>query len=307
MGNVSDKKRRQSSDIDVMDFLPQGEKDSDGILLGVELEYHASGPDLSVGLIEIIQSMDNFIIKADGSLVMGGYEIVSAPLSLSHHKSSSDWPIIMGLADASPCMGRDKGAGLHIHVNRDSGIDFIKARALIYSNPKFFFDRFAHRSPKNTYGRPLSKVEGSLIEDLDPSDPFYTDGSDDDEADDYVSGDGVVYLHNGLYDDFDRYEIRYQAVNIRTKDYKTVEFRMFNSTKNLGRLYQALELCHSIAIYTREFPLSPYVSDFYKFIDRNAKTYPSVFYSFYRNGRLFYPHRPEVILSDIGKFIGKTP
>ena len=271
MSKVHNKKERVYATCDPLDFFSVGAKDRYGILLGVELEYTLPSrcQEINEDIVSFIQNLPNFIVKDDGSLRCGGYEIVSAPLSLIKHKSGSEWYSILSMVDNSDNIDRDRDCGLHIHVNMDSGIDWRKCRALIYSNPTFFFKRYAKRSP-NGYAFVTSYIE-------EP------DSSDDDDDFDYEGHD---------YED-----LRYHAVNPRGNEGNTVEFRMFSSTKNMIRLFRSLELVHAFTRYSRDFPLSFNVEPFFKFVENNKNVYPAVYSSFFVNGILSFPAKPEVSLS----------
>jgi hypothetical protein len=277
---MTNKKIRRSCDDDVLSYTRMGNKDAYGVLLGVELEYnipYSSGdtytePDANV--ISYIQSLPNFIVKSDGSLIGGGYEIVSAPLPLRKHKFSPDWYSIFSMVDGSKDIVRNSDCGLHIHVNADSGIDWKKSRCLIYSNPSFIFSRFAKRKPSSY----------AFVDK-------YTHGG--------FSGDDDNIEYDDFGDPISSSEDRYHAVNTQGNGGKTIEFRMFASTKNITRLFRALEFCHSMAVYTKTCPMSPYIKPYFDFVSQHPTLYPSVIGAFYVNGVLDLPVKPEVGLLDI--------
>lgn len=192
--------------------LATGEPRAD-LWLGYELEVHALVPHA----IRIVRkaTADWAILKSDGSLSGGGFEIVTVPGSLAWHRQTSP-PFLLA------CKGTIGGweypdCGMHVHVGRAEVSAMTQGKLLSFMHDAenaAFIDTIA--------GRPTGQycVRGKHKKRL----PAYA----------LEAGEG-----------------RYQALNFHTRGEQTIEFRIFRSnTAPLG-LMKNLEFVHALVTWCR--------------------------------------------------------
>ena len=196
---------------------------TDNPLLGVEAEMDEGGTDEDV--IEEIKSAlgsEHCVACEDGSL-RNGFELISCPATLSHHKKTLDWAAAFDKAlhydyrahDAETC-------GLHVHVDRDffrNGVlttDEVEgAMFVVLKNNVDWLKRFSRR-----FNYHYCEING-----------------DDDGQ---VVKDYAKYHEKWTHKAMKEKRDRYQAINFSRSD--TIEFRIFRGTLNIKTFYATLQL-----------------------------------------------------------------
>ena len=221
------------------------------IYLGIELEMSCMDQDRVIPAYYLLHELsDNeslFYIKHDGS-VDNGWEIVSYPATLNHHKFEFPWPKICKRAAELGCRSHNTNTcGLHVHItNRLSYTQAIQFGTFIYNNRSL--NEIVARRGGTDYSR-------------------------------YKKADRIKYgkeLKELPYSD-DRYE----AVNYTNNN--TLELRIFRGTLKLETLFACMEYTHAVYKFTMVNSIQKCVSNksmdlFLKFIMNNHKEYENLYH-----------------------------
>lgn len=215
------------------------------LFLGVEAEVDG-GRDFGYAvskLEDIREHHDIFNMVHDGSLRMGkGFEIVSVPATFDYHIEEYPWENIFEICiDAGYRADDTDTCGLHLHIGRNS-IDHrtaSKINMFIAANSKFI-ERVARRPENYDYAKFKSVSEVEAI------------GNDS--------------------------ESRYEAMNFRTGNKGTIEFRMFKGTLDTSILYASMEFILSLIDFTKDRDIvemkdSSAVKDYINYINSNDYNY----------------------------------
>ena len=187
---------------------------------GVELEIDNAGEDRDNAqrLLDIANQKAEFAYcKHDGSLA-DGFEIVTHPMTLTHHQTAMPW---QALAASAVRMGytshQAKTCGLHVHVNRDTFAETAEAQDAVIARILYFFEKhweellkFSRRTESQ-----LSRWAARYGYKEQPKDIL-------DHAKKGYSGG------------------RYTCINIT--NYDTIEFRMFRGTLKSNTILATLQL-----------------------------------------------------------------
>lgn len=212
------------------------------LFLGVELEVEpvgGSGKE-SYAAEKVADALNGFVmLKHDGSLGPGGFEIVTVPATLEAHRV-----IWKKFHDDSPneylrSWGTGR-CGLHVHINRASLSDLAQGKLMQFMNNmdnySFLSDIAGRDLKKNSYCRMSVKSakwsHGKTIK---------------------KDKDGKIKIDN-LFKPSDHSQ-RYQAVNVSaTNNYKTMEFRIFRGNVGFNGFNRAIEFVHAVCEFVTETP-----------------------------------------------------
>jgi len=191
---------------------------------------------------------DKVLIKKDGSLPQGGFEVVFPPLSIEHWREKNK-KISKRITD-SKFIRYSKFCGMHIHVDRGrfvSSLHLYKFTNLICSNDDILY-RVAGRRD-TTYCHKNKKIALQIRE----------------EKRGWQSS-------------------RYQRINLQNK--ATVEVRMFRQPRSHFEILKNLTFLDSVLDYTTNIGLkdSGDIESYDKFLRDNKKKYPEI-YKFWNDGR----------------------
>lgn len=149
------------------------------LFMGVELEViPKSVPDLDMaGITTLTHNMvkDFCILKADSSLELGGFEIVSLPCSLDYHKKA--WKAFFKNAAQYLKSFKTTCCGLHVHISRKWLTDMQQGKFIVFYNDRQnagFLGHFAGRpldEDQRYYHRKDKKVNSGIkvLKGLDKS------------------------------------------------------------------------------------------------------------------------------------------
>lgn len=230
------------------------------VLLGVELEVEvSSGEDRARRAAAVARACHDkdgrfVILKEDGSLNYG-FEIVSAPMDLPHHKTS--WGPMFDAIEQGTIKGlkawTTTTAGMHVHVSREPLSCLQVGKVVVFVNlpaNKTFMTDIAGRD-SNTYTK-------------------------------FVAATKLVTGHRGYGGD------RYCSVNLCGS--QTIEFRLFKSTLNRARFQSNIQFCHAIVHYcapcARSVAESSSYASFASWVRVHRKTYPDLDSLLVRKGYL---------------------
>lgn len=195
--------------------LADGEKKAD-LWLGWELECYPTPGNIREHVVQDIRAIfaDYCIVKAD-STIQEGMEIVSVPATLQWHREHTV-PFLKALH------GKIEGwkynnAGIHIHIGRAelSPLQIGRMSAFVdHPANSPFITKIAGRDPTTYCNRVLKKL--------------------------------TIGLH-----DANNME-RYCALNLKTRNLQTVEYRIFRSNVSPLGFLKCLELCHALARWAKD-------------------------------------------------------
>lgn len=203
------------------------EKRTNQRFFGVELEIDGLNGDrynLARRLMTDKKIKKAFNCHNDGSLE-NGIELVSQPISYHAHLHQIDYRQIIEIANEEGFEQRTKNGGMHIHVSRMSFGNTIEERKrnigkVIYIYEKFeeLFFRFTRRT-KEKYD-------------------YWSTGFDNISFKNF----NQAYEHVWSRD-------RRSAINMRTDNYNTIEFRIFNSAESEQQVLAAIALIDCLCEY----------------------------------------------------------
>jgi hypothetical protein len=256
---------------------------SDGVfpkLLGIELEYETKG-NYGKALIDIDELLKETKIKAilkrDGTL-KAGVEVVSAPADKQYHYEV--WgPFFDELnknenifcAPYEPPQDgaeRGTGCGCHIHISKDALIHQSTYR--IDLNPSGYglgalkLTTFIH-SPRNT--KFIELMAGR------PSNMFNN----------FTSRKGIQFkgdkIVSGGKEILNIKTDHRTAINFESSNGRTIEFRIFRSTKNKLELFKNIDFVDALCSYVTSAGIKEveYWIYFYEFVCKNRQDYPYLY------------------------------
>lgn len=186
------------------------------VFMGFELEVECESGSRDSGAQEVLNQLgENYVyLKSDGSLNYG-FEIVSHPATLAHHKTRH-FGVLRELAEVHGFRSWNAGTcGIHIHIGRSA-----------FDSPSHIW-KFTHLIVNNK--AQMVKLAGR-------------------NSDRWATFDGVRSSIKQKAKG-DRYVNRYEAVNFQNAN--TLELRFFKGSLAPSRLFMALELTDAMAEYTR--------------------------------------------------------
>lgn len=186
------------------------EKYSGALFLGFELESGGAQDqecrDAATAVAALSDGEKRFHLERDGSIPDYGFELISAPMTLTEHQTF-DWKKVTTTLIKSGLRSHDLGGrcGLHVHVSRAflTGSECAKLDIFIQKNQKFW--EHVARRPESSYAK--FQVKSG------------------------ISGYG-------------KSETRYSSLNFLHKG--TVEFRLFRGTLRYDTLMATLELVDAV-------------------------------------------------------------
>ena len=230
----------------IAQFISISKKDSYdkkiGLYFGIELEVNVSSRYDRQARAEKVQARlgDSAYLKEDGSLVSGGFEIVTHPHTF--HTMKEVWSDYFNKGRISGLSSFSSGeCGLHIHISRKALSRAQIRRMIVFVN-----------SPENYNFISLIAQRGdthySQIKKKSPS--------------------AVAYVGDGGDD-------RYEAINLTNR--KTIEVRIFRGSHRLDRVLKNLEFCHALTVFCNNAGYRDLtVEKFCKFVASNSKLYPNL-------------------------------
>lgn len=242
---------------DPMKYLSFLGKPKDKVFYGLELEVETPNGDKRETAEAVQECLRDYaILKSDGSLD-NGFEIVSAPATLSHHRAHitellTDGDVSRTIRRGNLLSYKTATCGIHVHVSREglSALQIGKMQVFLH-NPEnaCFVDCVAQR-PSSEYAR----------------------------------RDSVKKLTDRGWD-------RYTALNLNND--ATVELRIFKGTLNLQSALKCLEFTEALVHFTKlgaaSIGESVRYQSFLHFIARpeNAKQWPNLI-AFLSSGKFNY-------------------
>lgn len=244
-------------------------------LFGVELEYETKN-NWGLGILSAVnvikESGLQAIVKRDSTL-KAGFEIVSCPADKNYHnyawerffdKIERDENIYC--ADYQPPVdGAEKGTGTgcHIHISKDGMIHESGRYGLAGAKLQTFF----HHPKNRKFIEIIGGRPSNMFSDFTAKKGLQVKGGK------IVSGaDEMKKLKNMDHR---------TAVNFNTSNGKTIEFRIFRSTKDRDELKKNIDFVDAICHFCR--PGISSISDvtdwsyFTDFVCKNAQDYPSLY------------------------------
>lgn len=204
-----------------------------GLYMGFELETEIGSNLVQASEYASKALEGRAILKYDGSVGSGGFEIVTQPHTLAHYRERSDviWDTIETLRKDYGARSWDTDTcGLHIHLSRagfSSGAHLHRFIAMVYLNSEVMM-KFAGR--KSRFAR-------------------FNDVYTFDEYD-----KPVLSFKHKVGNPRNSSSERYSAVN--TQNQHTIELRFFRGTMNKTGVLSALDLATAMVEYTRELRVS---------------------------------------------------
>lgn len=237
------------------------------ILMGVELEVATKSKNKILAVKHTQKNLcaDYAIMKNDGSLPLGGFEIVTAPRSLKEHvERFSKWTPHedMHAWDAKVC-------GLHVHLSSASFSAGTLGKFLEFIN-------------KIQNSSIIMAVAGRVPES-------------DNNAAQYCRREGAMVIGNPKKTLYGKATQRYQMVNTcnlspaegkrlgltnhegNGKAIETVELRIFRASLKKGRLLAQIEFAHAAVMFCRQASFRELEKDhFVKWLRQSAGMYPNL-------------------------------
>ena len=198
----------------------KGEKENT-VFLGLELEVEGN-TEIATDLLDEFDSYENhFYLKEDGSL-SNGFEIVSHPHTLLKHKEYKWDNILMYLKNDDFTSYDNNRCGLHVHFNRGAlaktrdkqNTHILKLINFFYSNQ-----------------RKITKLSQRTSDNIDQ----------------WCKFSNKKYKHIANYENENN---RYMAIN--TKNWDTVEIRIFRGTLKKERFWACLEFVDAIVNFIKK-------------------------------------------------------
>ena len=202
--------------------------DPRSLFMGVELEVDG-GDDRETCAKDMLAIENNktdlFYMKYDGSLVNGGFEIVTHPCTLEYHQQSFPWKQIIYKALFYHFTSHKLGTcGLHVHVNRTALGDSVEEQDDTAAKIIILFDRFWDLFVR------FSRRKRRSLENY-----AYAPNASITAADSKT---------NAIRKSKDACTDHYCAVNLSNRD--TVEFRIFRGTLKYNTLMASLEMVSNV-------------------------------------------------------------
>ena len=227
------------------------------LYFGVEIELQPiEGLDAVLKMLGEAAPEGFVFFKHDGSIerLTGkrGFEIASAPATLSYHNQAWDW-----LFDNAGLFERSQGCGLHIHIDRAflTHLQASKIMQFIHHPDNFLF---IHR-----IARRLNESFGNYSAPRDAGEVF-------------PSAIRARLLNKQVGH---RRRDRYLGVNVSKPH--TVELRIFDGVLSHAELMQNLEFTHALVYFTlpgsRGFKESLSSAAFVEYVGKHYKDYPILF------------------------------
>ena len=236
-------------------------------LMGVELEMATIGSVSSaVELVRGALSEDYCVCKSDGSLPLGGFEVVTAPRKLDEHiKRFGDW---FGQGIPSNFSAWDKeSCGMHVHIDSRAFTAMTLGKFLMLINSSTnvdFIRRIAGRHP-----------------------------TVDKQAREYCAAEEQSILDNPKHAIKGKSTRRYRMVNttclkrseadrlgvqyVGERNFNTIELRIFRSSLKRERLLAQIEFTHAAVMFCRVASYRDLdYSSFIKWLRTTNNTYPNL-------------------------------
>lgn len=187
----------------------------------------------------LTENYDGLAKPTDDGSLSNGFEIVSAPMTLSAHKAT-DWASLLN--KVTECGGHSHDTstcGLHVHVSRAALGNDDKAKALCIGKIVALLSKFqrnfsclARREPHYHWSQPIPAQYR----------PTATDGTR-----------AIIRKANALQD-FQGLGVhndnRYYVLNLQNVN--TIEFRLFKGTLNVDTFYATLALVDGIVRWCKQ-------------------------------------------------------
>ena len=254
------------------DPIFHGGGNGERLYFGIEIEVEA-GRNLegASNYAHRLEDLNIAYLKGDGSLNCG-FEVVSHPISHAYWKNNMqeffDTMEVLRTSNEFPVKSWSTGTcGIHIHVSRagfgddkkyGAGAHMHRFLNLIYSNQDLY-EALAGRSSDRW----------ASFHDIEKTDHLYVDGS-------FVEGK----MKRSFTEKINRsgHSERYSAVN--TKNYHTLEIRIFRGSTNGALIKAHLDLAHASVEYTRVMSVSQV---------RDGALSPNNFIAYIKENEILYP------------------
>ena len=258
-------------------------------LFGIELEYECK-KSRGLAVLKVHPLIKEFAVLKRDSTLVEGFEIVSAPADkLAHYKIwdslfteiEKDNNIECTPYSYDEAKGKGVGCGLHIHISKDS---------MIHHNAYSVADKNgAEKDLRIVTGLPIAKLQTFIYSKYNRKFVELMAGRKSNMYNDFTAEKGIMFDVNGKITAGARSVINLEnggfdhrtAVNFNTSNGKTIEFRIFRSTKNKLELLKNIDFVDAICCFCRTGNASlQEMKDwiyFYEFVSKNRQDYPFLF------------------------------
>jgi hypothetical protein len=257
-------------------------------LFGIELELACINQGL--GVLQVKDLVSNFAqLKKDSTLkAVNGFEIVSAPGDKRFHREC--WKELFNSIEHNdnlycadyipPKPGEEKGSGCgcHIHISKDSMMNN-NGYGKFNGGPGLAIGKlvsFIHHKNNRKFVEIIAGRKSNMFSNFTTKRGFQTDK------------DGRVTQIKDvthLPGDFNGHRT---AINIHSSNNKTIEFRIFRSTKNYNELMKNIDFVDALCAFCRTGNSSLQEMsnwyNFYQFVCRNRRDYKFL-YKFFNGSR----------------------
>jgi len=267
-------------------------------LFGIELEYECK-KSRGLAVLKVFPLIKEFAVLKRDSTLVEGFEIVSVPADkLAHYKLweplfkeiEKDENIECTPYSFDEAKGKGVGCGLHIHISKDS---------MIHHNAYSVSDKNgAEKDLRIVTGLPIAKLQTFIYSRNNRNFVELMAGRKSNMYNDFTAEKGIMFDVNGKIMAGARSVINLEngrfdhrtAVNFNTSNGKTIEFRIFRSTKNKLELLKNIDFVDAICCFCRTGNASlQEMKDwiyFYEFVSKNRQDYPYL-YKFFETDKDF--------------------
>lgn len=252
-------------------------------LIGIELEYETV-KSYGLGVLSVVNVIKETglqaKIKRDGTL-KAGFEIVSVPADKQYHyeawrglfdKIQNDENIYCApYAPPEPGQERGTGCGCHIHVSRE----FLTVQ-----------ETYGKDAGNNGYGLAALKLQTFIHNKNNRQFVELIAGRKSNQFSDFVAHKGLRFDRDhritGGSEHVTKSAFDHRtAVNFHTSTHKTIEFRIFRSTKDYSELLKNIDFVDAICSFCRTGVASIQQMEdwiyFYEFVCKNRQDFPYLY------------------------------
>lgn len=224
----------------------EGEK-SGQTFIGIELETECKGigPNDCLKAAKL-DTRDDFYVKRDGSIDYG-MEIVSHPGTYKYWQEAD--LSFCNLLKANNCRAYDtKTCGMHVHISKSALTIAQQAKLLLFAKHNAAFLLYVSRRANKSAMQLWAGIDDSNPRMLIRRVKSPTSYSDFREA-----GVTLTREQSRVFD-------RYCAINLNNA--KTIEFRLFRGTLDIGSIRRNIAFVVALTAYMRECPTNATYEDF---------------------------------------------
>lgn len=266
-------------------------------LFGIELEYECKN-SRGLAVLKVHPLIKDFAVLKRDSTLIEGFEVVSAPADkLSHYHLWDELFNQIEKDDNIKCTpysfdeakGKGVGCGLHIHISKDS---------MIHHNSYSIEDKNGNEKNLNIVtGLPVAKLQTFIYSKSNRKFVELMAGRESNMYNDFTKEKGIVFDDQGriihgaksvIGLDGGGFDHR-TAVNFNSSNGRTIEFRIFRSTKNKLELLKNIDFVDAICCFCRTgnaslLEMKDWIY-FYEFVCKNRQDYPYLYKFFEKDDK----------------------